>query len=80
MGKFRKKPVVIEAVQFDVHEPNLPYGVCVKADAPGIAYAHIHTLEGPLGVSHADWIITGIKGEKYPCKTDIFEATYEAVK
>jgi hypothetical protein len=40
---------------------------------------HIHTLEGPIMVSKGDWIITGIKGEKYPCKPDIFEATYEAV-
>lgn len=39
----------------------------------------IHTLEGDLKVSSGDWIITGIKGEKYPCKPDIFEATYEPV-
>jgi hypothetical protein len=37
------------------------------------------TLEGPLHVSNRDWIITGVKGEKYPCKPDIFEATYEPV-
>lgn len=39
----------------------------------------IKTLEGPLKVSNGDWIITGVKGERYPCKPDIFEATYEAV-
>lgn len=39
----------------------------------------IRTLEGPLKVSHGDWIIIGVKGEKYPCKPDIFEATYEPV-
>ena len=39
----------------------------------------IETLEGPLIASPGDWIITGIKGEKYPCKPDIFEKTYEPV-
>lgn len=38
----------------------------------------ISTLEGPLFVSWNDWIIQGVKGELYPCKPDIFEATYEA--
>ncbi|MGH8749678.1 MAG: hypothetical protein ACREU5_11300 [Burkholderiales bacterium] len=37
----------------------------------------IDTLEGPLHASPGDWIITGIKGERYPCKPDIFAATYE---
>ena len=54
-------------------------GVCRRADAPGIAKVHIHTLEGPMMVSPGDWIITGVKGEKYACKPDIFEQTYEAV-
>ena len=39
----------------------------------------VDTLEGHLAVSPGDWIITGVKGEKYPCKPDIFEATYERV-
>lgn len=39
----------------------------------------IHTLEGDLRLSPGDWIITGVKGERYPCKPDIFEATYERV-
>lgn len=39
----------------------------------------IQTLEGPLKASVGDWIITGIRGEKYPCKPDIFEKTYEEV-
>lgn len=39
----------------------------------------IRTLEGDLKVSPGDWIITGVMGEKYPCKPDIFEATYEPV-
>lgn len=37
----------------------------------------VRTLEGDLKVSPGDWIIIGVKGEKYPCKPDIFEATYE---
>ena len=40
----------------------------------------IRTLEGDHIASPGDWIITGIKGEKYPCKPDIFELTYEAVE
>jgi hypothetical protein len=42
--------------------------------------SYILTLEGPLHVSVGDFIITGIKGEQYPCKPDIFEATYEVVE
>jgi hypothetical protein len=42
--------------------------------------AIVRTLEGPLRVSDGDWIITGVKGERYPCKPDIFEQTYEAVE
>ncbi len=60
MAKYRKKPVVIEAVQ--TTEP-----------------LDIDTLEGTLHAQPGDWIITGIKGERYPCKPDIFEATYEPV-
>jgi hypothetical protein len=40
----------------------------------------IHTLEGDMIASPGDWIITGINGEKYPCKPDIFEETYEKVE
>lgn len=39
----------------------------------------IQTLEGPLNASIGDWIITGIRGEQYPCKPDVFERTYEEV-
>lgn len=61
MGKFRKKPIVIEAEQV--------------TDSP----VQIHTLEGTMTANVGDWIITGVKGEQYPCKPDIFEATYEPV-
>src|SRR3990167_9830082 len=59
MSKFRKKPIVVEAVQW-FGEP-----------------CSIETLEGTLFVSPGDWIIAGVKGERYPCKPDIFAATYE---
>lgn len=70
--KFRKKPIIIDAVQY--LGDNIVIGVC-NCDAADPA--HCHTLEGPLHVSAGDWIITGVKGEKYPCKPDIFEKTYE---
>lgn len=84
MGKYRKKPVLIEAVQF---KGNLiavdPEGVCrclvLERLESGEGKPHVHTIEGALHVSPDDWIITGIKGERYPCKPDIFEATYEEV-
>jgi hypothetical protein len=77
MAKFRKKPVVIEATQFLLDAPR-PEGVC-EGDlcTPLQGLPHVHTLEGLLKVSDFDWIITGVKGERYPCKPDIFAATYE---
>lgn len=81
--KFRKKPVVIEAVQFQ--EDNQATHTHVNFGSPENSFYTrdkywIQTLEGPLIVQNGDWIITGIKGEHYPCKPDIFEATYEAVE
>ena len=75
--KFRKKPVVIEAEQFDISKPHIPQGV--YRDRNEHEKYRIDTLEGPLNVSNMDWIITGVHGERYPCKPDIFEATYEKV-
>ena len=77
MEQYRKKPVVIEAVQF--REDN---HTAVKAFCPAITYidsfnAFIKTLEGDMTVSENDWIIKGVNGEFYPCKLDIFEKTYE---
>lgn len=73
MSKFRKKPVVIEAFQWFISADDRNV---VLHDDLG---PYIATLEGPMRVSPGDWIITGVKGERYPCKPDIFEATYEAV-
>ncbi len=75
MARYRKKPIVIEAEQwFPGTEID---GVEQTKATPRSAL--ISTLEGPLHVSPGDWIITGVAGEKYPCKPDIFEATYEKV-
>lgn len=79
MTKFRKKPVVIEAEQFFRDSVPWPDGVVVDP-APHVTGSWwIETLEGGHVVSEGDWIITGVKGEKYPCKPDIFKLTYEAV-
>jgi len=75
MAKFRKKPVVVEAVQVDFLQA-WPPPVCNKKCGMAIP-PHIHTLEGVFQVSDKDWIIRGVNGEFYPCKPDIFEKTYE---
>jgi hypothetical protein len=77
--KYRKKPVVIEAQQFfEYCAEGWPLGVYKDSDSPtGFA---IDTLEGSHQVTEGDYIITGVKGERYPCKPDIFEMTYEAAE
>lgn len=82
--KFRKKPVVIEAVQvtnktFDDPHPNPEHIPGVIYD-PVLLCAFIDTLEGRMRADLGDWIITGVNGEHYPCKPDIFAATYELVE
>ncbi len=81
MALYRKKPVVIEAA---VYAPGMEDGFKTKDDDPDIApdakVPFIHTLEGHHYIEPGDYIITGIKGERYPCKPDIFEATYEPVE
>lgn len=95
MAKFRKKPVVIEAEQFvwKRHYPlhlesrpsRIPAGVIEKKfydnqDHSQYCKWGIETLEGFMECSDGDWVITGVNGEKYPCKPDIFEKTYELVE
>lgn len=82
MAKFRKKPVVIEAEQFFPYKKPWPKGVVgvLKKAPPGDCYYCIETLEGDHIVSEGDWIITGVQGEKYPCKPDIFDQTYDPVE
>jgi hypothetical protein len=81
--KYRKKPVVIEAIQvtnrtFDAPHPNPEHIAGVTYD-PIVKRAFIDTLEGTMAADIGDWIITGVQGEHYPCKPDIFEATYDLV-
>jgi hypothetical protein len=82
--KFRKKPVEIEAFMFagGSEEPGWPIG-WIPTDRYFISEdgesCHISTLEGTITATKGDWIIRGIKGEFYPCKPDIFAATYDPV-
>jgi hypothetical protein len=86
--RYRKKPVVVEAVRFggsSTHahcisrwmagEPYVNPGI-VTCDVTSV---EIPTLEGVMKAQPGDYIIKGVQGEFYPCKPDIFEATYEAV-
>jgi hypothetical protein len=78
--KFRKKPIIIEAEQFWPGVEPWPDGVYESYLYGNPESYVITTLEGNMNVTPGDWIITGVKGEKYPCKPDIFEATYEKVE
>ncbi len=79
--KYRKKPVVIEAVQFTGdNQEEIESFMGKKNEAITASQViHITTLEGVMTASKGDFIIKGVKGEFYPCKPDIFEATYEVV-
>ncbi|KQT59988.1 hypothetical protein ASG52_19880 [Methylobacterium sp. Leaf456] len=80
MPKFRKKPVEIEAVLYcgqfntEIRPWLISANVQCKSD-----HAIIRTLEGDMRCEVGDWIIRGVKGELYPCKPDIFAATYDPV-
>lgn len=79
--KFRKKPVVINAVQYNGQDIE---GVLYEIEHPEEQHRadvrpYIETLEGRMYVSYGDWVITGVAGERYPCKPDIFAQTYEEV-
>ena len=90
MAQYRKKPVVIEAMQINTTterkvidwaegkvyaSPVLEPG----EDNPFGKYWQINTLEGIMTANPGDYIIKGVKGEFYPCKPDIFEMTYEKI-
>ena len=85
MAKYRKKPVIIDAVQ--CKEPNTISDIlefCPVAEQSdggesGLVWVNIPTLEGTHQATYGDFIIKGVKGEFYPCKPDIFEQTYEKV-
>jgi hypothetical protein len=85
--KFRKKPVTIDAMQFGGRYTGEATEIldwmqaggewAAGDDEGGNGTLHIHTLEGTMAAQPGDWIIKGVKGEFYPCKPDIFAATYE---
>lgn len=78
--KYRKKPVVIEAVQFDGTDESVDwlYPQLVSGEiGRSCNRLHIKTLEGVMTANVGDYIIKGVNGEFYPCKPDIFEKTYE---
>ena len=91
MAFYRKKPVVIMASQWfkEGDHPAVEKGLqgfegleayseeMLKVLGEDSVVYFVRTLEGPMFVSPGDWIITGVKGEVYPCKPDIFEMTYE---
>ena len=89
MEKYRKKPVVIDAVQLTMANHQ---AVSTQIAAAGYNVRHaskppmravtgivIETLEGDMTADYGDWIIKGVQGEFYPCKPEIFEKTYEKV-
>lgn len=89
--KFRKKPVEVEAFQVTRGNrwspdswPEWARRACRReairvATVPSACDLEVVTLEGAMRVNFDDWIIQGVKGELYPCKPDIFAATYEPV-
>lgn len=89
--KYRKKPVVIEAFQYDgdmIYSDGTPYAPAwaLKALETGVMEyrdqgdLYIKTLEGDHHVTEGDYIIRGVAGELYPCKPDIFNQTYEVAE
>lgn len=93
MSKFRKKPVEIEAITFDEmviygkeNSVNIVNGMPWSFDYKGHSITHendecylIPTMEGVMQFTPNDMLITGVKGEIYPCKKDIFELTYDKI-
>lgn len=82
---YRKKPVVVEAVQLDAHNVrevakwcNADLGHTFGSTEPDAL--DIHTLEGTMAAHINDYIIKGVQGEFYPCRAEIFEQTYEEAK
>ena len=84
MQKYRKKPVVIEAVRFTGGKGNANEILNWVNGSGGEASfdrdaIQIQSLEGRMLANTGDWVIKGIKGEFYPCKDDIFRQTYDSV-
>mgnify|MGYP000887914126 FL=1 len=87
MKKYRKKPAIIEAIQFFDDAETLSKisdfmndEIRVDYKNPSKPVLKIKTLEGVMSANIGDYIIKGVKGEFYPCKPDIFEMSYEAIE
>ena len=85
--KVRKKPIIIEAIQFTGYNHNEVCNFAVTFadkiyydEIENIGVICIHTLEGDMIVDEDDYIIKGINGEFYPCKPDIFMKTYDIIE
>ena len=91
MAKYRKKPVVIEAFRLGIDCQ--PDWFCDAKSSNAVTthnidgeyrggpdFALIQTLEGVMRANAGDWVIKGVRGELYPCRSDIFNATYEKVE
>jgi hypothetical protein len=92
MAKYRKLSIIVDAVQWSgqklegvspfIDETNPPSdhtAICAQCNNDWKDHGKIDTLEGIMIVCPGDWVITGIKGELYACKPDVFEKTYEKV-
>jgi hypothetical protein len=85
--QYRKKPVVIEAIQFTRNQVEDVYNftkgelhsVMIPKCLDGVMIGEIDTFEGVFTVTENDYVIKGVKGELCPCKPDIFEMTYDEV-
>ena len=92
MGRYRKRPVVVEARQFEVDNGLVGAAELMDWICEGGTYAKLRnidmdnggivitTIEGEMVARPSDWIIKGVAGEFYPCKPEIFAATYDAVE
>ena len=78
MRQFRKRPIVIEAIQLT--EENIEEVAELCNGSVGDTMIFLTTLEGVMYAQFGDWIIKGVNGEFYPCKPDKFEKTYEELK
>ena len=84
MSQYRKKQLVIEAMQWDGSSPSalaiMRWAMnksVIGGTYHGSPFLSVFTREGRMNASAGDWIIKGVKGEFYPCKPDIFESTYD---
>jgi hypothetical protein len=80
--RYRKRPVVVDAIQWTGNNIEKIWDTFGAASLYGPTETNVdsimvRTLEGVMRAALGDWIIRGVKGELYPCKPDIFEATYE---